>query len=601
MSTNFGSGSGQVDISPAAFLVDVCGNIFVSGWGGNVLTGIPTTNMPTSSNAFQSATDGFNFYLFVLSPNASSFLYGTYFGGPFSREHVDGGTSRFDKKGIVYQAVCAGCGGYDDFPVTPGSWPNTGSNVNHNTQDNNCNQGVFKFDFQASGVSADVITLPNDTVCLGTPINFNNTSTNAVSYLWNFGDGSAVSAVVSPSHLYTAVGSYNVTLIAIDSSGCVFSDTAHTPVVILPPPSVHLGNDVVSCQTPNVLLDAGTSGSIYHWSTGATTQTITATAAGTYWVKIGNGICTASDTINIFQSVKPQLGNDTSLCMGQHTTLSAPLGGTSYQWSTGATSQTINVSLTGQYWVSVNWGACQTKDTINIITIPAPNINLPVSAQICPHDSLKLDPGNISDATYSWSTGAGTQTITIFSGGTYSVTVTNQQCSSSDTIIVTGTPANQWEKKIELCDVEKYRLDAGIAGARYLWSTGDTTQTIDIKGSGTYWVTINNNSCIHTDTVAIDGNFGAGELWFPNSFTPNGDLLNDYFTGIGADINYFQMMIFNRWGQLVFESEKLDQGWNGTFKGEPAEQDVYVWKVKYKTVCTKDLLNTKIGHVSLIR
>ena len=151
LSTIFGSGSGQVDISPAAFLVDVCGNIFVSGWGGNVLTSVPTTNMPISSNAFQSSTDGFNFYLFVLSPNAASFMYGTYFGGPLSREHVDGGTSRFDKKGIVYQAVCANCGGYNagtqhnDFPVTPGSWPNTGSNVNHNTQDYNCNQGVFNF------------------------------------------------------------------------------------------------------------------------------------------------------------------------------------------------------------------------------------------------------------------------------------------------------------------------------------------------------------------------------------------------------------------------------------------------------------------------
>ncbi len=599
--TIFGSGTGQVDISPSAFLVDICNNIYVSGWGGNVLTSVPTTNMPVTANAFQPNTDGFNFYLCELSPNATSLLYGTYFGGGLSREHVDGGTSRFDKKGIVYQAVCAGCGGNDDFPVTAGSWPNTGGDVNHNTQNFNCNQGVFKFDFQATGVTAQVVTAPNDTICTGSPVTFNNTSTNAFNYIWVFGDGSPPSTTPSPSHVYTAPGVYSVMLIAIDSSGCIFSDTANLVVVVVPPPSVTIGPDLILCQTPNVTLDAGTSASTYIWSTGATSQTIVATAIGAYWVKIDNGVCSDSDTMNIQQVIKPSLGNDTTLCAGQQVSLSAPSGGISYQWSTGNSSQTISVSASGQYWVTVNWGACQTSDTVDITLVPAPIVNLPASVSICPHDSVQLNPGNNTGATYLWSTGDDTQTITVSSAGTYTVKVTNQQCSIWDTTVVIGVPPYSWEKNVKLCNVEKYRIDAGISGASYHWSTGDTTQYIDVTASGVFWVVMNTHGCPLTDTVTVDGSFGSGELWFPNSFTPNEDQLNDCFSPKGTDITEFEMLIFNRWGELIFETEKLDKCWNGIYNGTLVQQDVYVWKVKYKTVCSKDLLISKIGRVSVVR
>lgn len=596
--TIFGNGNGQVNISPSAFLVDGCDNIYVCGWGGNILTGIPTTNMPLTPNALQATTDGFNFYLFVLAPDATSLLYATYFGGNQSQEHVDGGTSRFDKKGIVYQAVCSGCGGNDDFPVTPGSWPNTGTNVNHSF---NCNEGVFKFDFQAAGVSAELLTVPNDTVCVGTPVVFNNTSTNAFNYVWDFGDGSAFNFTVSPSHIFTAPGNYDVMLIAVDSSGCILSDTANLVVVVLPPPVVNLGNDIILCQTPSVLLDAGTSGSIYTWSTGATSQTIVATTVGTYWVTVGNGACSDSDSINIQQVVEPELGADTILCVGQGVALNAPSSAVAYQWSTGATTQTIVASSAGQYWVSVNWGTCQTKDTINIATIPYPVVNLPATAQICPGDSILLNPGNNTDATYLWSTGEATQSASFFSGGTYSVKVSNQQCSIWDSTVVVGVAPIPLDDYVTLCNVEKYTLDAGSAGVSYLWSTGETSQKIDIKVAGKYWVVMNTSLCTLSDTIIVDGSLGSGVLWFPNSFTPNGDQLNDFFMVKGLDITYFQMMIFNRWGDLIFETEKLDSGWNGMRNGKLVELDVYVWKVKYKTLCDKNLVKTKIGHVSVIR
>ena len=104
-STVVGNGSGLLDISPSAFLVDFCGNVYVSGWGGSVLGGgVPATELPTTEGAFlEDHADGFDFYLLVLKRDFEDIEYGTYMGSSNAREHVDGGTSRFDKYGVVYQ------------------------------------------------------------------------------------------------------------------------------------------------------------------------------------------------------------------------------------------------------------------------------------------------------------------------------------------------------------------------------------------------------------------------------------------------------------------------------------------------------------------
>lgn len=598
--TNFGNGDGTVNISPSAFLVDTCGNIYVCGWGGNILTGSATVGMPLTSDAFQSSTDGFNFYLMVLTPDALGLLYATYFGGPLSREHVDGGTSRFDKKGIVYQGVCAGCGGNDDFPVTPGSWPGTPGNPNHNTDNNNCNMGVFKFDFQAAGVNASATISPNDTICVGDSVNFSNSSSNALNYLWDFGDGSPTNTAYSPSHAYSNPGTFSITLIAFDSSGCIFSDTSHLTIIVKPIPVIDLGNDTVLCQTPNLILDAGTSASIYTWSTGATTQTIIADTIANYWVTISNGTCSATDSIQLDQFFPPTLGVDTTLCSGQTITPDVTVSGATYLWSTGANTPTINVSTTGQYIVTINWMVCQFKDTINVTYIPYPVVNLPAVVKICPGAATIIDAGAPATA-YLWSSGQTTQSIDVSTGGIYVVTVSNGQCNTLDTSLVMIIPPIAWDESISLCNAQKYTLDAGFTGASYLWSTGETTQTIDVIEAGNYWVIMNTGLCILSDTIYVSGSLGSGVLWIPNSFTPDHNGLNDKFSMIGTDITRFHMLIFNRWGQLLYETERQDLGWDGIYKGELVKQDVYIWKVEYETKCDVGVLNKKIGHVTVVR
>lgn len=159
LSTVFGSGRNAVDLSPSAFLVDLCGRIYFSGWGGDVNNerngghGGSTSGLPITTDGFQKNTDGSDFYLIILAKDLRKIVYASYFGGNKSEEHVDGGTSRFDRNGIVYQSVCGGCGGYSDFPTTLGAWSNTNKGkrpVYTPFGNGGCNNALFKIDLNSS-------------------------------------------------------------------------------------------------------------------------------------------------------------------------------------------------------------------------------------------------------------------------------------------------------------------------------------------------------------------------------------------------------------------------------------------------------------------
>ena len=147
-------GSTKPSLSPSAFMVDKCGRVYISGWGGgsnqSYQAGLDNLfGFQTSGDAFQKTTDGSDFYLMVLSPSLGTLLYATYYGGSTSQEHVDGGTSHFDPSGIVYQSVCAGCGGFSDFPTTQNAYSRTNPGKRaFNTSVGGCNLGLFKFDMR---------------------------------------------------------------------------------------------------------------------------------------------------------------------------------------------------------------------------------------------------------------------------------------------------------------------------------------------------------------------------------------------------------------------------------------------------------------------
>lgn len=227
--TVFGARPHVPELSPSAFLVDSCGNIYLSGWGSNLGRPGTTNGLPITSNALQASTDGNDFYLAVFSKNLYGLLYATYYGGNQSEDHVDGGTSRFDKRGIIYQSVCSSC------PNTPGNTLNdfpTSSNAAFPKNVSwRCSNAAFKIDFQINHL-VEARFIPDAVACGPTDVQFTNLSQGKINSYWDFGDGNS-SIEKHPKHSFPKVGQYKISLISTDSSTCNVSDSSSGIVNVL--------------------------------------------------------------------------------------------------------------------------------------------------------------------------------------------------------------------------------------------------------------------------------------------------------------------------------------------------------------------------------
>jgi len=589
-STVFGTGSKTPNISPIAFLVDRCENVYVSGWGGdaNTIMHYPnagTAGLTVTPDAIQPTTDNSDFYFFVLEKNATSQLYGSFFGqrGGAYGEHVDGGTSRFDRNGVIYQALCANCEGGATFPTTPGVWsPSNGSK--------GCNLAAVKIAFNLAGIAGSVRTSINGVIsdtsgCVPLTVNFTDTIAAGKKYVWNFGDGSPQVETADPSinHTFNQVGTYTVKLISIDSSKCNIADSAFThvrvrtdkvslgftPQKLLPCASANYQFINTSFVTPSGKPFTNTSFTWYFGDstppvvTGNNTVTHAFTGAGIYTVKLvltDTSFCNAPDSIEIplriATNLKAQFQTPNSGCAPYNAVFTnTSEGGQQFYWDFGDGATSTEISPTHEYTVpgayaiklrAVDSGTCNTIDTTGMtITIS----NKPTSS--------------------------------------YSYTPNPPQ---------ENTPVNF--------------LNNSIAATHYTWNFGDgdtLNETSQQPVSHIYNETGTFNTCL----IAIN-DFGCQDttcqpvvaritplLDVPNAFTPNNDGINDKVFVRGFSISKLTWRIYNRWGQLVFETNDKTQGWDGTYKGslQPNEVYHYVLSVQY----TDNTKYEKKGDITLLR
>jgi PKD repeat protein len=295
-STTIGSGRGAPDISPTAFMVSECGFIYLTGWGGiiNQWRGersSSTAGLPVTPDAQRSTTNGDDFYLAILGKNASSLLYATYFGSPNGENHVDGGTSRFQKDGTVYHAVCA-CRDNSNFPTTPGVWSrinNGDSDQGFGTNDG-CNNAAFKF--ALDGLKADFKDELDP--CTNLQGTFASTSEGARSYQWEV-DGQPVAGNAGTlTYTFGQPGDYNVTLRVFNPATCKQTDVVTKKITVNPLVPVGVSPSVGICPGGSTRLQAE-GGVKYEWLPVAglddpTSPTPLATPAQTteYRVKITN-------------------------------------------------------------------------------------------------------------------------------------------------------------------------------------------------------------------------------------------------------------------------------------------------------------------------
>ena len=353
--------------------------------------------------------------------------------------------------------------------------------------------------------SVAVVVNPNPTPIITGPINscpgFNvQLSAGAfTNYLWSTG--------VNTSTLNTTTsGTFTVTV--TDANGCTGQDSHAVNFYNTPTPSITGTLQICAGNSSN--LNSAGSYSQYLWSNGNNTSSINVNTSGTYTLTVTDvNNCTASTSVNFTVNPLPiaSITGAAVVCSGTSTTYTANPAGINYLWSTGATSNTINVSTAGTYTVTTtdnNGCSNQTNQQLTVTNNPTPVITGATSA--CQGQNITLDAGSYTG--YLWSNGATTQTISVNNSGTYFVTVTiNGGCtgSASKQITINPLPTPSINGTLAICAGLSTQLSSNGNYSSYQWSTGANSNNITAATPGNYTLTVtDNNGCVGSTSVQLN-------------------------------------------------------------------------------------------------
>lgn len=571
-STSFGRGVGVSDISPTAFLVDLCNSIYVSGWGSENVNReagwqsnvMGTTGLDVTPGCYKPTTDGADFYLMVMRDDASGLQYATFVGGNGgpAGDHVDGGTSRFDRKGVVYQSVCESCGGNSNFPTFPANC------VSPTNKSNNCNNLLFKFDLDIPLTIAD-FSVPK--ACNGTKIPFTNLSkrvSSVVQYFWDFGDGDT-SNLDNPIHTYLAPGTYIVKLKLIDSSSCNLNDSTQQTIVI---------QKAKSSTLPTVTICNSDSAQI--------------------------GITPSSDPNATYSWTPPTFLNNP--------TISNPFS---------SANKNTFYKLFYNHDYCVDTFAQQVNVFFDSIKVTGGKI-------LCPKDTVRLFATNgVSGNTFTYSWTPASQII-------FGANTANPLCApiKDTTFIVTATDTRGCVYKdsffvkvasplgsiasiaipdtINFGDTSQIQTTYPPEAVRFQWDNAITLTAIDTpnpkafpKETTTYTLTTeDSNGCrLKSDVkiVVLRKPCASSNIYVPNAFSPNNDGKNDVLYLRGNFIQTIYFAVYDRWGQLVFETRDQNKGWDGVFKNSKLDPAVFGYYAE--GTCVGDEKFFKKGNVTLLK
>lgn len=449
----------------------------------------------------------------------------------------------------------------------------------------------------------DKINLGPDTViCSGNSILL-HAANSFSSYLWQDGSTDSLLAVTTP-------GTYWVH--ASDFCGNNFADT----IMISPfNVSVNAGTDRTKCNDDTLQLDAPEGFIGYRWmnnyninSTTARQVIINPAVDTFYYLRAEKWPgCFAHDTVHVtvYRSAIINLGNDTSFCAGQSVTLSAGTGFTAYLWNNSSTAADIEATAAGMYAVkATSPEGCFSYDTLNVVNVYAlPVVKLDHNDELCAGTTRSLDAGVYS--SYLWQDASTGRIFNVHNKGDYAVVVTDiHGCTGSDTTHirkVNDPPSAFLPADTAICSYGTIELKPSEIFDTYLWSNNGTASSIVIDQPGRYWLQVrDNNNCTGRDTVEVKLKQCLQGLYVPNAFTPNNDNKNDNLKALlFGDIALFEFSIYNRFGQMMFQTNDTNTGWDGKFKGKEQPPGIYVWVCRYRFKGEKEKVLR--NQVSLLR
>lgn len=434
----------------------------------------------------------------------------------------------------------------------------------------------------AAGTTAAAATLLNCNTTTTLSLT-GSTAAAGITYQWQYNTSNTwvnfgTNAATQTTPNVTQSTQFRCVVTCTSAGGGSASSTPVTVSVI--PQTVNIGNDTTICPGVNYTFNAGYAGATYAWNTGATTQSITVTNAGTYsvLVTLANG-CTGSDAVVVTNGITPvnNLAATTNLCSGETANLNAGNSGSTFLWTPGsAATQTLNVTSGGIYQVAIkSTTGCVINSSTNVMIRPLPVASLPSDTSICPGAQIQLDAGNAGYA-FAWNTGAVTQAIQVTDSGTYSVVITTPyNCTLTDAQHVAYLPAPYAEgfnfiplfyedlKKVQFSplnpvNTNSYEWDFGDGSAvstqvnpLHIFATGgDYTVTLTVfNGCGDYSVSLP----VHVDLttgIVTAGKDAMALLLYPN---PS----NDYITisNKSDDVKMQQVTVFNITGGVVYQHQ----------------------------------------------
>ncbi len=276
-------------------------------------------------------------------------------------------------------------------------------------------------------------------------------------------------------------------------------------------------------------------------------------------------------------------------------------------WSTGDSVRTLTITEPGTYWVRSYEDCGWVVDTFIVRHYSIPPFSLGQDTAICDGSPTEIHAPVIPGISWIWDDGRTDTTITVTASGSFGITLYNEHCRASDEIVIQIKDFTQdLGPDLTICQNsnEDLVLKANVPqNAHVRWSTGSSEPEIEIRDSGTYWVTVSDFLCMARDTVQIYIEQCSCAVNIPTAFTPNGDGRNDLFRVIiepDCPIDNYQMFIYNRWGERVFVSGVPSEGWNGMYKNEPSEPGSYFYEVQFDYGSRKYKYYKK-GDLTLIR
>ncbi len=419
--------------------------------------------------------------------------------------------------------------------------------------------------------------LSDTTICEGGNLTIGQ-QINGATYEWSSGE-------TTPTINITNNGEYRVN-IKIDGV-TVLRDTIDVTIENM---IVDLGNDTSFCTGKSINLFAELGMDSYLWQDSSTSNFLQIDSPGNYSVTVTKDGCTDSDTIEV-QEIQPpyvDLGNDTIGCPGVDLRLNPNTNGTGFKWQDGSTESNYKVNKSGEYHVIASINQCVNSDTINVIYLDP--LTLGNDTTICEGDFFTLNI-DTSYEDYSWQDGDKKHFKEIHYEGEYFLTVKKSGCTiDSDTLTVSRTLMPRILEPMKdslICENFPLILKAyADRNEGLVWHDFHTDTFTMVRTGGIYWAKAYNECGEAIDSVKITSEDCECYDYIPNVFTPNGDGLNENF-GFQSNCipsNYYNLKIFSRWGDVLFESSYYKEKWDGTYNGKVCPTGVYsyILQVQYK-------------------